>query len=272
MEILTNNHAAVVKLLLNRQHNHWYGFNIQEAAEIAANLGSREALIEAYPLATYGYEMKARRRTARNRWDNILQKMMRASFHFEVEDCEESALLGAVEGGHISTCQLIVTPSAQPEMVFRPSGAIEILEGSLYLRRRVAIWRCWSFCFEMGSKFVVPKYLFIIAAMEGHATMLAYSITKGYHKSHLSQKTFQLYTFIAAVACNQSDTVELLAEHLDLDLDTAIVHRDGTIAPLLVAVDAGSVDMVRLLIKLGASPDKSGFRSRFHCARPQDLA
>jgi hypothetical protein len=105
----------------------------------------------------------------------------------------------------------------------------------------------------------VKGFMFVISAMKGHVAMLEHCIAHKYHMKHSDPPSLQTYALFAAIANQRAGTVETLVNLLALDPNTIITHDDGTeTTPLRIAVDTGSVEMVHLLIKLGASPHQSG--------------
>lgn len=169
------------------------------------------------------------------------------------EDAIGIPIVYAAEGGRWSTFQLIYSRDP-PDRYWRNTqnllqaaafgGNVQVLEFVLQEDlERYALYR-----------------LTVVAAMKGNLVMLQYLLDNGFHlKRWKARKGREMmrYALLAGIYNQHCDVVELLVRRLKIDLNTEHLQEgDDLIVPLVAAVDSGSSDMVRLLISLGAWPER----------------
>lgn len=202
---------------------------------------------------------------ARNGWDDLLRLVLEGedlSHCYEPNNLAKRALESAASGGSLSSCEIIFehihSEIPKPENYWQAAaygGNVKVLE--LFIQRGI-----------MAECYI---QVVITTAMRGHLEMLKYALDNGYHeRSEDSMKLLQHAT-LAAIYTDSMDTVEFLVSRLNLDLNSCLLRqdsaeidssdrkarriRDGVIEiyPLTIAIDIGSLNMVSLLKKLGAS-------------------
>ena len=226
-----------------------------EIREILGLLASVDASSVAIPF------IKA---AAQQGWDDIIK--------FYAEDGETSfetlfdsdswpPILDSIKEGLLSTSELLISAHGgdtrrstahNAHLAAALSGNIPFFE---YHLSRVQMWnKDWPSVTSRSEVYYVP----IIAAMKGHVAMLKYALDKQFHTlcQGLRVQAIQNCAFIAAIYNGQCETVEVLIRHFNLDVNAEFGVASGpNLAPLLLAIDAGSIDMARLLVRYGASVD-----------------
>lgn len=183
--------------------------------------------------------------------------------------CTRWPIREAVRGGHISTVQLLLDSGAMGD---------EIESHGDVLARYVAMSGNFA-VFQLLKEYYFWKrsseYNFLpIAAEFGHVDFAEYAITrlpklrgrkKKDDKMGMPVKTqLQYFSLFRAIVRGQCDVVRLIVQRADLDLDQPICcwfpyakleyESQLLLTPLVLAVDAGNADMVRLLVDLGVEP------------------
>lgn len=104
-----------------------------------------------------------------------------------------------------------------------------------------------------GMKTAREEYVPIITARYGHEDMLRYALEHEFHEKHADPSAILCYALFTAIAHGQIGTTGILLQHMRKDAKLELCPQTGSkVALLLVAVDAGSVAMVRHLFSIGA--------------------
>jgi hypothetical protein len=167
-------------------------------------------------------------------------------------------LRNAIDGGHLSTCTLLLECYTDDRkrmlnnnVIWRSvakGGEIEMLE--LMIQHGV----------PMNNKsFILP-----IAVEFGNLNMAKYALSRGFHKGGKKQiaknemkysRKFLYFSLFRAIDREQSEIVRWFIKDLGLHPDGVEEPCIGVeFSPLALAIDSGSVKMVKLLVELGATP------------------
>jgi ankyrin repeat protein len=254
--------VEVVKLLLKYDaHEDQDDKSLHHAALMAYRKKNREILEHILTINPRRGAFAAIKAAASNGWDDMLEPLLVPETylpqHYWTSDEIGTPLVHAAEGGHLTTCQLILSKSTH-----------DIEDSSNLLRATAFGGNVRVLDFLLNEKFQTnePNHLPVAAAMKGHLEMLQYVLDHGYHLRRKKSHELMRYALLAAIYNQHCDVVNLLVLRLNIDLDSLRVEESDenswhihdsnrVVVPLIAAVDSGSSDMVRLLIRLGASVD-----------------
>jgi ankyrin repeat protein len=248
-----NNQPEIVKLLLESNEYESGGGDrfLRDLSEFAADNNNREILEILAPNLEHAANA-AIRTAAFNGWDDMLEYLIGSDLYMTDDYWSDNAggtpMVYAAQGGHLSTCQLVLENSEKVDLEHEDllratafGGNVEVLK--LVLREKL--------------DFHYPDHLPVIAAVKGHLEMLRFVLNKGYQLKRKKSKGLMRYALIAAIYNHHHDVVEYLISRQRIDLNIELTRKgEDVVLPLIAAVDSGNSDMVRLIIRLGASMDK----------------
>ena len=251
-------HIDVVRLLLHPKYNLRTSTpNFGEAAckavkrrhpEIASIILNRNAKIPLY--SQKGLCWLA----AKHGYDEIVTKMLDAGLDQNtINNGEGTALSGAAENGHCSTVALLLDRGANVRQFSHDAficaaegGQLEVLD--MMLKRGIDM--------EVRNRMFQA---FVAASIAGQIQAADFLINHGLHIKSPESKGWRYYALWNAMKMNRLDMVRWLFLTLRLcpDGEAEVVDGDhlGTFAktpPMVYALDVGTLEMVSLLLELGA--------------------
>jgi ankyrin repeat protein len=227
--------------------------SLSRASDLAVENNNREILEHLLPgFLPESNTIAAINTAAFNGWNDMLEYLFKSVIY--MADCYwphdpiGTPTAYAARGGHLSTCQLLLAISEKTWLVHKNllraaafGGNIEVMK--LVLREKL--------------DFHYPDHLPVIAAMKGHINVLRFVLDKKYHLKRKNSKELMRYALIAVIYNRHHDVVEYLIPRLKMDPNIELTRKgEDVVLPLITAVDSGNSDMVRLLIRLGASMDR----------------
>ncbi|KAF2122036.1 ankyrin repeat-containing domain protein [Lophiotrema nucula] len=173
----------------------------------------------------------------------------------------------AARRGHLKICQNLIKRGLV-ESVRERSNVLSMgvaLGGSIPVLKLL-----WS----QGMELSRPAEVFVISAERGHLAMLHLALINSFDQFHGEPNQLTYLALLAAIAQNHLEAVRILyprtifvraqlqtsrsarrdrpmSSELFLDLDEDDCGDDTAIAPLVMAIDSGNVEMAKLLMSMG---------------------
>ncbi|KAF2110787.1 ankyrin repeat-containing domain protein [Lophiotrema nucula] len=261
-EVLRVDNAQILDLLLDP------GWNTPIVGERRAKTTAREAsmnkawkcldvVLQKWPNMVHAKEgmvLMILRNASRHGRNNVVKAFLNAGLDpssktYAPECGKWFPLRDAAEGGHFSTCKLLISKGADFDV--KTHGAV--LSCSVAKGGSVEVLHLLM---RHGLKSLSKDYIFAIAAEGGHQEMLEYAFNEGFHDVRKDSKALQAIALLAAIGQGHVTTIQYLIAKLDVSVNG--VRKQGwpsiAITPLDIAIDAGSSKVVQLLKAFGANP------------------
>ena len=189
LSAMRSNQADIVDLLLTSPTLPDYKVEELYRAYAIAAAGHHQIIEHILNFNLWIGSLSAITSAARNGWDDLLIRKLEPGMYypdkFRTAHRHRPSILYAAEGGHLSTCQLLLEHKIGSKhrllellIAVASGGNVEVLE--LFLRRGL-----------IGDQY--QDHVPVIAAKKGHIEMLEYALDHGYHSRLESTSAAALY-------------------------------------------------------------------------------